>query len=78
MTRARRKRTKARWERNRSRGQYGAFIARYPKRCWYCAEETEGTECAFAEDDVLVHTRCLILMDPDARIYDKLGNRIEP
>jgi hypothetical protein len=64
------------WERNHRRGQHAAFIGRYPKKCWYCADETQDTECAFAEDDVLLHTGCLILMNPDARIYDKRGNRV--
>ncbi len=70
-------RRQKRWERNQRRGVHTAFIGRYPKKCWYCDVETQDTPCAFAEDNVVVHTGCLVLMNPDARIFDKSGNRVE-
>ena len=50
--------------RDLERNQQGAFIARYPSKCWYCGKEAQGTECAFAED-VLVHAGCRTLMNYD-------------
>lgn len=59
-------RRQKRCERNRRRGRYGVFIASFPGRCWYCAEEVEDTECDCGEDDVLVHTGCLVCPPPAA------------
>jgi hypothetical protein len=64
------RRKRRRGERSQRKGNYGAFVARYPGNCWYCGEETEGTECAHGEDGVVVHTTpCLMAMDPAAKIY---------
>lgn len=63
-------------EKNRLKGNYSGFVGRYEKACWHCGGETFGEQCAYIEEGVVVHAACLLMINPEAKIFDRAGARI--